>query len=337
MTDTIFVTGGTGFLGRHLLAALCRAGFDVRALVRRPDAHSWLRQYPNLTVVQGDVQDARAVAAGVAGCRYTIHAAGLFRFWGDAATFKAVNVGGAETVMAAAQAAGCARIIHISTVYLIGTPPTGRIIDETYPPQPADPYQQSKLDAERVALSYAERGAPVIVLRPGAFYGPLGHYAFNRLFFRDPMRGLIMQLNGGRYIILPVYIADVPRATLLALTRGRPGEIYNICDAPIAHKDAFNIVCAEANLWYPRLTLPDWAGIAAAHALEALAAITRREPFYPLNLRSYVYNYWRVSGEKAQRELGFTPTPFGEGAKQTIDWYRAGMPEMTDDIACEST
>ncbi|MBE0690985.1 MAG: hypothetical protein IH587_12775, partial [Anaerolineae bacterium] len=181
--------------------------------------------------------------------------------------------------------------------------------------------------------SYAERGAPVIILRPGAYYGPLGHYAFNRLFFRDPMRGLIMQLNGGRYIILPVYVADVAQAVLLALTRGRPGEIYNICDAPITHKDAYDIVCAEAKLWYPRLTLPDWAGIAAARVLESLAALTHREPFYPLNLRSYVYNYWRVSGEKARHELAFTPTPFAEGARRTIAWYRAGMPEMIDNVS----
>lgn len=334
MTATVFVTGGTGFLGRHLIAALCRAGYTVRALVRKPDEHPWLRHYPNTSVVQGDVTDARAVAQGIAGSRYIIHAAGLFRFWGDAASFEAINVGGAETVMAAAHAAGCERIVHISTVYLIGTPPDGQIIDETYPPKPADPYQQSKLRAEQTLMSYAERGAPVIVLRPGAFYGPLGHYAFNRLFFRDPMRGLIMQLHGGRYIILPVYVADVPQAAILALTRGRPGEIYNICDTPIAHKDAFDIVCAQARLWYPRLTLPDWTGIAAAHALEGLSAITHREPFYPLNLRSYVYNYWRVSGDKARRELQFTPTPFREGARRTIAWYRSGMPEMPEDVSC---
>ena len=334
MTDSVFVTGATGFLGRYLLAALCRSGLRVRALVRRPADHPWLAQYAGVEAVPGDVLNESALARAAEGCRYAIHAAGLFRFWGDAADFEHTNVGGTERVIAAAQAAGCERIVHISTVYLIGTPPADREIDETYVPQPADPYQQSKLQAEQVALRAAETGAPVIVLRPGAFYGPHGHYAFNRLFFRDPMRGLIMQLNGGRYIILPVYVADVAQAALLAFTRGRVGEIYNICDAPIAHKAAYDIICREARLWFPRLTLPDWVGIAAARALETIAHVTRREPFYPLNLRSYVYNYWRVSNAKARTELDFVPTPFEHGARRTIAWYRAGMPTISPEVEC---
>lgn len=335
MTDTVFVTGGTGFLGRHLIPTLCRAGYALRILVRNPAHHDWLTRYPRLEIIQGHVSDESALARAAAGSRYVVHAAGMFRFWGDANSFEAVNVGGTQRVMAAAAAAGCERIVHISTVYLIGTPPTDRIIDEDYPPRPADPYQMSKLHAEQTALRAAETGTPVIVLRPGAFYGPLGHYAFNRLFFRDPMRGLIMQLNGGRYIILPVYVPDVAQSILLAFTRGQVGQIYNICDTPIAHKDAYDIICAEAKLWYPRLTLPDWTGILAARFLEGVASVTHREPFYPLNLRSYVYNYWRVSGDKARQALGFQPTPFREGARRTIAWYRAGMPNDFPETQCE--
>ena len=170
--------------------------------------------------------------------------------------------------------------------------------------------------------AYTTNGLPVVLLRPGAFYGPGGNYAFNRLFFRDPMRGIIMQLNGGRYIILPVYVPDVARGIILALKNGRVGEIYHLCDDPITHREAYDIICEEAKLWYPRLRLPDWTGLAASHLLEAVARVTRREPFYPLNLRSYVYNYWRVSHDKAARELGFTPTPFHEGARATIEWYK---------------
>jgi dihydroflavonol-4-reductase len=334
MTDTVFVTGGTGFLGRHLIPALCRAGFAVRALVRSPAQHPWLARCPRLEIIPGDIMDGEALRRGAEGSRYTIHAAGLFRFWGDARTFDAVNVGGTQSVLQAAYAAGCERIVHVSTIYLIGKPPADRMIDERYTPQPADAYQVSKLHAERTALAWADRGAPVIVLRPGAFYGPHGQYAFNRLFFRDPMRGLIMQLNGGRYVILPVFVPDVAQAIVLACTRGRIGEIYHVCDDPIAHKDVYDIVCQEASLWYPRLTLPGWTGIAAAHLLEALSVLTRREPFYPLNLRSYVYNYWRVSGEKARQAFGFTPTPFREGVRRTIAWYRAGMPDDDESVRC---
>jgi nucleoside-diphosphate-sugar epimerase len=155
----------------------------------------------------------------------------------------------------------------------------------------------------------------------------MGEYAFNRLFFKDPMRGIIMQVSGGRHIIFPAYIADVAQGIIKALERGRAGEIYNVCGAWITHREAFDIVCEEANLHWPRLPIPGWMGIATARVLEAISTITRREPFWPLNLRSYVYNNWRVSSAKAQRELGFEPTDFREGARRTIGWYRAGQPD----------
>ncbi len=318
--DTVFVTGGTGFLGHHLLPALVARGLRVRALVRHPDQHPWVQSLP-VEIVQGDILDTTALKRGMQGADAVIHAAGMFRFWGTDSEFERVNLGGTQAVVETASAVRCPRLIHISTIYLIGQPPPDRMIDEKYPPSPVEPYQRSKLAAEQTVLQQTH--TPAIVLRPGAFYGPGSDYAFNRLFFHDPMRGLIMQLNGGRYIILPVFVPDVAQAAISALAQGTPGEIYHICDDPINHRDAYDIVCREAKLWFPRLVLPDWAGLAASHFLETLAQITRREPFYPLNLRSYVYNYWRVSHEKAARDLGFVPTPFSEGARQTIAWYRS--------------
>lgn len=96
--------------------------------------------------------------------------------------------------------------------------------------------------------------------------------------------------------------------------------------AKSTHKAAFDIITREAQLWYPRLNIPDWLGEAFARLLTGVAYVTRQEPFYPITLRFYVYNDWRVSSEKAQRELGFVPTPFVEGARRTIAWYRAGQP-----------
>lgn len=337
MTDskTVFVTGATGFLGRHLLPALCRAGFNVRALVRQPAAHDWLKRYPNLTVIQGDVLDAGRVQDAMRGAGVVVHGAGKFRFWGDPSAFQRTNIDGADNVFNAALDMNIRAVIHISTIAVIGNPDPTRIVDETHPPHPADPYQASKLAAEQHALSYhTQRGLPVIVLRPGAFYGPLGTYGFNRLFFRDPMRGIIMQLDGGNYIIFPAYVPDVAQGILKALEHGQAGEIYNICDDPITHKEAFDIVCEEANLRFPRMKFPGWMGITTSRVMEGFSTITRREPFYPLNLRSYVYNYWRVSSEKARRQLGFEPTPFRIGARRTIAWYRAGLPKWTTEAEC---
>lgn len=324
----LFVSGGTGFLGRHLVPMLCRAGYQVRVLARDPSAHEWLSRLPRVEIVPGNVRDSDSVVRGMAGCDYVIHAAGLFRFWGDARDFEATNVGGTENMLRAASEAGVKRFVHMSTAAVIGQPEPDAVVDEQSAPHPADAYQQSKLAGEMLVRRYAsERGLSAIILRPGAFYGPLGTYAFNRLFFRDPMRGIIMQVNGGRYITFPAYIGDVASAATLALTRGESGEVYNICGDPITHREAFDIILKEGNIWYPRLSIPGWMGVWTANVLTVVGRLIGREPFYPTTLRSYVYNYWNVSSEKARRELGFAPIDFREGVRRTLAWYRAGQPE----------
>lgn len=331
----IFVTGGTGFLGRHLVPLLCRSGYRLRLLTRHPEQYPWLYRYPNVETVNGDLRDRASIEAGMQGCRLVIHAGGLFRFWGETEWFYQTNVMGTQNVMAAACSAAVEKVIHISSIAVIGQPDPENVIDETYAPHPVDPYQRSKFEAEQLALSYwQDYGLPVCVLRPGAYYGPMGEYAFNRLFFRDPMRGIIMQVDGGRYIIFPAYIADVAQSILLALQRGKPGEIYNICGDWIAHKDVFDIVLQAANIRFPRLPIPGWMGINFARMLESISTITRREPFYPMNLQSYVYNNWRVSSAKARHDLGFVPTDFAEGARQTLAWYQAGKPDHLSELDC---
>lgn len=331
----IFVTGGTGFLGRHLIPTLCRQGHSIRVLTRDQRAHAWLARYPRVEVVHGDLRDASSFHDAVTGCRYFVHAGGLFRFWGDPRAFDATNALGTENALNAALAAGVERFVHISSIAVIGEPDPTNIIDETYPPNPVEPYQESKLRAENRALEVCRvQGLPVIVLRPGAFYGPMGEYAFNRLFFRDPMRGLIMQMDGGSHIIFPAYVGDVAQAITLALSQGRVGEIYNVCGDWISHRDAFTIVIQEAALRWPRLNLPGSLGVLTARVLTAFSKITQREPFWPINMRSYVYNNWRVSNDKARRELGFVPTDFREGAKRTVAWYRAGKPDHIPELEC---
>lgn len=333
----IFVTGGTGFLGRHLIPKLCQSGLDVRVLTRTPEKHDWLNRYSNLEVVRGDVATGEGLDA-IDGCDCVIHAAGLFSMWSGAGDFEETNVLGTENLLAASTEYQVKRFVHVSTIAVIGDPQPGLIIDETHPPRPADPYQSSKLHAEQIVRRYHdEQHIETIILRPGAFYGPLGEYAFNRLFFTDPMRGLIIQPDGGNYLTFPVYIGDVADGILLALTKGRSGEIYNICGESIAHSLVYDIVCEEANLKFPRIYLPGMLAIPGSRLLTFLSRITRREPFYPLGLRSYVFNNWCVTADKAKEELGFEPIDFREGAKRTIAWYRSGKPESLPELECNSS
>lgn len=332
--ESIFVTGGTGFLGRHLVPKLCQAGYALKILTRSPQKHTWLKQYPNLEVIKGNIETGEGLEA-LKSCEYVVHAAGLFSMWRGAGNFEVTNTIGTENLIKIATKNNVQRFIYVSTIAVIGNPQPSQIIDETHPPRPADPYQSSKLRAEQIVRDYHETyQIETIILRAGAFYGPLGEYAFNRLFFTDPMRGLIIQPDGGNYLTFPVYIDDVAQGILKALNKGRSGETYNISGESISHRTVYDIVCEEADLWYPRIYLPHSLGVAGARLLTFLSYLTHTEPFYPLGLKSYVFNNWPVSSEKAKQELDFVPTDFRIGAKRTIAWYHAGKPQSIPEHDC---
>lgn len=320
-SDLVFVTGATGFLGHHLLPQLLAEGFRVRALVRETSDTRHLA-HPNVELVIGDVLDPAKVQQAVIGCRYGVHAAGLFRFWGRQEDFERVNVQGTAHVVEAARRFEVEKLIYISTIAVVGEHPPGIVIDETVKCRPADPYQRSKLDAENFVRMFA-RGAnmPAVVLRPGAFYGPWGRYAFNRLFFEDPLKGLRIQVENGQRLTFPAFVPDVARAIVAALRLGRPGEIYNVCGEPLTHREANTIISRLAGISAWRLNVSSELMLRVARWLTARAERTGREPYYPINLASYVFQDWRVSSDKARAELGFSPTPFEDGARQTLEWY----------------
>lgn len=323
--DEILVTGGTGFLGRTLVPYLARIGYRQRVLTRNPQHNRWLTTLKQVKVVSGDLLDIVSLRSAAQGCRYVVHAGGLFSMWNDAESFRLHNVIGTRNLLCTIQETEVERIVHVSSIAVIGKPSTDPITEET-PANPADAYQSSKLATERVVWEFANKNVNAVILRPGAFYGPFGQYAFNRLFFRDPMRGVIMQIHGGHHVIFPAFIRDVAHGIHLALEKGRNGELYNLCGDPITHRHAFDIVCDEAKLMWPRLNVPEWLGLAIARFLTGVANYTQQEPFWPQNLSSYVFNDWRVSTEKATRELGFIATDFRAGVRETLAWYQNNCP-----------
>lgn len=318
----LLITGATGFLGHNLCPYLVEQGYRLRALVRPTSDHAFLQDL-SVERAWGDVRDPETVMEAATGCRAVIHAAGKFRFWGERNDFFSVNLEGTRHTLAAARKAGVERFIYISTVAVVGRPPPGATITEETPCTPQDAYQESKLEAERLTLAfYQEQGLPAIVLRPGAIYGPWGRYAFNRLFFEDPLKGLPIRVHRGRHITFPVYAKDVAQAVHLALSRGRPGEVYNICGPCLTHREVNEIVGLLAGRRIHWVNAPGWGMIVLARFWTWLSRFTRREPYYPIGLYPYVFYDWPVSIEKARQELGFQPTPFEEGAQATLNWYR---------------
>jgi dihydroflavonol-4-reductase len=319
--NCVLVTGASGFLGHNLVPILLASGYTVRALVR---ASSDTKQLLDLGVelVTGDVHEAASVDAAMVGCRYVVHAAGLFRLWGDVRDFERTNVQGTANVLEAACRHGVQKLVHISTAAVAGNPSPGQVIDEDTPNRPADAYQRSKVDGENLVRMFAQTTRlPAVILRPGAFYGPWGRYAFNRLFFEDPLKGLLIQVHWGRRVTFPVFVPDVAHVIVAALKDGRPGVVYTFAGDSLTHRQANRIISRLARIPAWRLNVPAALMLALARWLTQRAERTGREPYYPLNLAGYVFHDWQVASARARRELAFVPTPFEDGARQTLEWY----------------
>lgn len=320
----ILITGATGFLGRNLCEHLAGQGYTLRALTRSDHNIAFLKAL-GVDIVKGDVRDAASVERAMQGCEHVIHAAAHFRLWGPPQPFVETNIEGTRHVLEAALAAGVKKFIHISTIIVVGPQPPRVIITEETPcrPYPSDNYAKTKYKGECLARSFLEKGLAVVILRLGALYGPYGHYAFNRLFFEEFLHNWRIQVHQGRHYIFPCYAGDAAQAIEATLKCGRIGEMYNVSDKSISHREANKTVSQLANRSSWRINVPGWLMIEVSRLLEFIARFTGREPFYPHNLEPYVFNDWIVDSSKAQRELGFQPSTFAEGARRTLAWYRS--------------
>lgn len=172
----VLVTGGTGFVGSHTVAALVERGHDVRLFVRAPERVPPALEplgVPGLPYSVGDVTDPAAVEAAMAGCDAVVHCASVFTLISrDGEQIRRNNVGGAEVVIGTAHRLGLDPIVHVSSFSAL-LPPGGRVLTANSPVgNPRGPYFRSKADSDRVARRYQESGAPVVITYPGTVVGP---------------------------------------------------------------------------------------------------------------------------------------------------------------------
>jgi nucleoside-diphosphate-sugar epimerase len=243
----VFVTGGTGLLGSHLVAELRAHDHEVVALHRRASDTLFLEEH-ECDLVEGDVRDeAETLTLAMAGCTHAVHSAALV-YAGDAwPKVRAVNVDGTRNVLTAAALAGVGHVVHISSVAVYGT--VDGTVDETTPIDadlsPHDLYGRSKREGESVARGIEERrGLPVTVLRPSAVYGER-----DRLMTPAVARVLrlpVVPLFGPADNTLPVvYAGNVAVAIRLALEAELGHATFDAgLDSPLTQRDLFEMLAA---------------------------------------------------------------------------------------------
>ena len=315
------VTGATGFVGWHVARALLERGDSVRALARDP---AKLRELSGIQGVQGDLRDSASLERAVEGCSVVFHVAADYRLWTrEPEEMYRSNVEGTRAMLEASRRAGVERFVYTSTVGCIDVPPNG-IGDETTPARlehMQGPYKRSKLLAEHVALEFAERGFPVVIVNPTA---PVGDHDFKPTptgkIVVDFVRGAIpAYVDTGLNV---VDVRDVARGHLAACERGVPGERYILGAENLTLQQILAALAGILKRNPPRIQIPYVVAYAAGVASTAWANLTGKEPRAPLDaVRMSRKKMW-VSHDKAARELGYAPGPAADALGRAVAWFR---------------
>lgn len=326
----VLVTGGTGFVGAHAVAALRARGHAVRLLARDP-----ARVRPALAPVgveaaavetaRGDVLDPDAVTQALSGCDAVLHAAAVFTY--DARrveALRATNTRATELVLGAAHRLRLDPVVHVSS-YAALLPPSGPVLgpDEALK-TPAAAYPASKAASERVARALQAAGAPVTIVQPGSVWGPHDpHFGESARLAVSLLRGLVpVRPRGG----LPlVDVRDLAQTVSAAVEAGRGPRRYLVGGRFVTLRALASGLSELTGRPIRGVDVP--AGV----LLPGLRALDRLQRRAPLRLPAHFGGAWVLAAgaptddRRAEAELGFRPRPLAETLADTLrSLVRAG-------------
>jgi dihydroflavonol-4-reductase len=315
----VFVTGGSGLLGRSLVAALRARGDEVVALARSGASAGVLREAGAEPVAAG-LLDEPALAAAMSGCDVAFHVAGVNTLCPrDPSELERVNVGGAAAVARAAATAGVGRLVHTSSSSAIGEPrgTIGREDTEHRGWYLSD-YDRTKHAGERAVLEIGAReGLDVVCVNPASVQGP-GRATGTAKMLLAQLDGRLKVFVDTRFSV--VDIDDCTRGHLLAAERGTPGERYLLCGATLTSEEALALLDRLGGAGVRPRFIP--AGIAPplAAAVElACRALGREPPTCRAMARTLLHGH-AYDGSRATRELGLEYTPVEDTLRRTAAW-----------------
>jgi len=318
------VTGATGFIGAHVVRALLARGRGVRCLVRRSSRRDNLRGL-DVDIVEGDLLDRASLARGMEGCATLFHCAADYRLWArDPAAILTTNVEGTRNVLRAAVDAGVARVIHTSSVGALGLASGDAAADEDTPVRERDlvgPYKRSKFLAEAEVRRFADAGLDVVIVNPST---PVGELDVKP----TPTGRVIVDFLRGR---MPAYVdtglnlidvRDVAEGHVLAAERGRAGRRYILGNRNVSLRELFEMLAGVAGRPAPRLRVPLWVPLLAAHVAEAWARVGGPEPRAPVDAVRMARHRMHFDPARAVRELGLPQSPVEDALERAVRWFR---------------
>jgi nucleoside-diphosphate-sugar epimerase len=322
----ILVTGGNGFVGRHLISALRARGDAIRVLALPDEDTRWL-EGRGISVYRGDIRLPDTLVSPMRGVDRVLHLAGLMGVWQPLAAYRAVNVIGTSNVCEAALAAGVSRFVHMSSSVVYGMA-VGRPADESFPLVPfPDPYPVTKAEGDfLVQRMISTHQLPAVIIRPDQIFGPGDRLHFGRMADRlRAGKGIIVGRGDNVYPL--VYVTDAVQGLLLALDHpNAAGRAYNVAnDRPLTQQQFLETIAEEIGASRPQIHIPYHALYAAGYLAEHISVLTGsrlRPPTTRFGI-AFFGTDGRHSADRARRELGFTPrVDLREGVRLTAAWYQ---------------
>jgi nucleoside-diphosphate-sugar epimerase len=327
----VLVTGGSGYVGSHTVAALVRAGQDVRVFARSPDRLATTLEPLGVEVgdiAPGDVTDAASVEAALLNCDAVVHAASVYSLDPHQAhTIGETNARGTRTVLEAAQRAGLDPIVYVSSyvAYLPSSGPSSGLLTYQSPlGRPKAPYARSKTTAEAIAREFQAEGAPVTIVSPTSVWGP-----------EDPSCGESCRLlsvllrNRAPFVIpgvLPITdVRYVAAGLAAAVEPGKGPRRYLIGGQDTTWRELIETLRRLTGRRLPAMHTPKAVALGTARLFDAAQRIVPGRTPFGRGAIEIGTQQVRTDDSHARAELGIEPMPLEETITDMIRWMiRAG-------------
>ncbi len=323
----VFLTGGTGFIGKQVLQKLVARGDEVWALARS-DSSAAAVEALGARAVRGDLHDVAVLRAAMTGCDVVFHIAAWYKLGGnDPARMYGTNVGGTLDVLQTAFEVGVPKIVYTSSLAVNGDT-HGQIADETF--YQAGPfltdYDRSKWRAHyEIALPLIEKGAPIVIVMPGAVFGPGDHSLVGETL-RWFWRGWLPVLPGPEMTLAYTHVEDIAEGHILAADKGKPGESYIITGPALTLAEWIGLAAEVSGKRAPLFSIPAAWLLPLAPIIGAVEQALPLPALFCRDSVAIVGATYIARAEKAHAELGWTPRPLREGLRETFEAQQEAEP-----------
>jgi dihydroflavonol-4-reductase len=318
----VFVTGGTGFIGGHVVRKLRARGDDVNALVRSREKGAALTDI-GCELVEGTLSDEAAIRDGMRGCDAVIHGAAVYEVGIPKREHEAMyeaNVLGTERVLRAAMDERIPKVVYISTVGAFGNT-EGSVVDETYTHKGGDYtsyYEETKVKAHEIARRLIDdEGLQCVIVQPGGVYGPDDHSAIGSQInqFLDGKMPMIAFPDLGMNM---VHVDDVADGVLLAIDDGEVGHQYVLGGQITTMRELIETVARVSGKKAPKRAMPTGMLKVLTPIGPAIGKVMNQGP----NLGELISSadgvtFW-AKHDKAIEQLGYSPRGLEQGLRDTL-------------------